>query len=51
VERRRREEFRAARESSFFIESVKRSEIATRLSSAAEALQQACDALAGSLAA
>ena len=50
VERRRREEFRAARESAFFIESVKRSEIAARLSSAAEALQQACDALAGSLA-
>jgi hypothetical protein len=50
VERRRRAELKDARESAFFIESVKRSEIASRLSSAAEALQQACDALAGSLA-
>ncbi|MDE2143838.1 MAG: hypothetical protein KGJ84_15625 [Elusimicrobia bacterium] len=50
VERRRRGELEAARESSFFIDGVKRSEIATRLSASAEALQQACDALAGSLA-
>jgi hypothetical protein len=50
VERRRRGELESARESSFFVEGVKRSEIAARLSSSAEALQQACDALAGSLA-
>ena len=50
VERRRRETRARALESSFFVESVKRSEIAARLSSAAEALQQACDAFAGSLA-
>jgi hypothetical protein len=50
VERRRRETRARARESSYFVEAVKRSEIAGRLSSAAEALQQACDALAGSLA-
>jgi hypothetical protein len=50
VERRRRATIDAARESPFFIDAVKRSEIAARLSAAAEALQQACDALAGSLA-
>jgi hypothetical protein len=50
VERRRREEVRAAAGSVPFVDSVKRSEIAGRLSSAAEGLQQACDALAGSLA-
>ena len=50
VERRRRAARAAALESPFFVEAVKRSEIASRLSSAAEALQQACDALAGSLA-
>ena len=49
VERRRRGELDAARESPFFVDGVKRSEIAARLSSSAEALQQACDALAGSL--
>lgn len=50
VERRRRAALDAARESPFFVEAVKRSEVAARLSSAAEGLQQACDALAGSLA-
>ena len=50
VERRRRDELKAARDSTFFVEAVKRSEIASRLSSSAESLQQACDALAGSLA-
>jgi hypothetical protein len=49
VERRRRETRARAQESAFFVDGVKRSEIAGRLSSAAEALQQACDALAGSL--
>lgn len=50
VERRRRAALDAARESPFFVEAVKRSEVASRLSSAAEGLHQACDALAGSLA-
>jgi hypothetical protein len=50
AERRRREARARALESPLFVESVKRSEIASRLSSSAEALQQACDALAGSLA-
>jgi hypothetical protein len=50
VERRRRATRADAHESSFFVEAVKRSETASRLSAAAEALQQACDALAGSLA-
>ncbi len=50
VERRRRPARAAALDSPFFVDAVKRSEIAARLSSAAEALQQACDALAGSLA-
>jgi hypothetical protein len=50
VERRRRAVRAAAHESPFFVAGAKRSEIAARLSSAAEALQQACDALAGSLA-
>jgi hypothetical protein len=50
AERGRREEARAARESTFFIDGVKRAEVAGSLSSAAESLQQACDALAGSLA-
>jgi hypothetical protein len=50
VERRRRAVIDAARESPHFVEAVKRSEVAARFSSAAEGLQQACDALAGSLA-
>lgn len=50
AERRRLKARSDAHESPFFVESVKRSEIASRLSSSAEALQQACDALAGSLA-
>jgi hypothetical protein len=50
VERRRRAARAAAAEAPAFVDSVKRGEIAARLSSAAEALQQACDALAGSLA-
>jgi hypothetical protein len=50
VENRRRAVRAAAQESPFFVDGVKRGEIASRLSSAAEALQQACDALAGSLA-
>lgn len=50
VERRRRAARAAAQESPFFVDGVKRSEIAGRLSAAAESLQQACDALAGSLA-
>ena len=50
VERRRRAAIDAARESPFFVDAVKRSEVASRLSAAAEDLQQACDALAGSLA-
>ena len=49
VERAFRELETNARESPYFIEYVKRSEIASRLSAAAEALQQACDAWAGSL--
>jgi hypothetical protein len=49
VERRRRAARAAALDSPLFVDAVKRSEIAARLSSAAEALQQACDALAGSL--
>ena len=49
VERRRRAEIRAAAESPFFVDGVKRAEIAGRLSASAESLQQACDALAGSL--
>jgi hypothetical protein len=50
VEVRRRAARAAAHESPFFVDSVKRSEIAARLSASAEALQQAADALAGSLA-
>ncbi len=51
VERRRRAARAAAQGlRAFFVDAVKRGEIASRLSSAAEALQQACDALAGSLA-
>ena len=50
VERRRRVERAAARESPFVADSVKRREIADRFSAAAEALQEACDILAGSLA-
>jgi hypothetical protein len=50
VERRRLAVRAAAHETAAFIDGVKRSEIAARLSSAAEGLQQACDALAGSLA-
>ncbi|MFI5362883.1 MAG: hypothetical protein ACHQ49_13005 [Elusimicrobiota bacterium] len=50
VERRRRAVRAAARESPFFADAVKRGEVASRLSAAAESLQQACDALAGSLA-
>jgi hypothetical protein len=49
VERRRRVARADALDSVHFVEAVKRSEIAARLSSAAEALQQAGDALAGSL--
>ncbi len=49
VERACRELQTNAQESPFFIEYVKRSEIAARLSAAAEGLQQACDAWAGSL--
>lgn len=50
VERRRRAARAAAHESPYFVDSVKRAEIAARLSASAEALQQACDALAGTLA-
>ena len=50
VERRRRAVRVNADESAVFVEAVKRKEIASRLSSAAEALLQGCDALAGSLA-
>jgi hypothetical protein len=50
VERQRRDVREAALESHRFVDSVKRSEIALRLSFAAECLQQACDALAGTLA-
>lgn len=50
VERRRRVVRASAHESPLFVEAVKRKEIAWQLSSAAEVLQQACDALAGSLA-
>ncbi|OGR49615.1 MAG: hypothetical protein A2X40_04840 [Elusimicrobia bacterium GWC2_65_9] len=49
VERRCRAVRAEAHESPAFVESVKRSAISARLSSAAEALQQACDALAGGL--
>lgn len=50
VERRRLDARRAAHDSPFFVDSVKQDELASRLSAAAESLQQACDALAGSLA-
>jgi len=50
VERRRRAVSAEGRESVSFVESAKRGEVSLRLSSAAEAVQQACDALAGSLA-
>jgi hypothetical protein len=50
VERRRRAARGEAAESIRFVDSFKRGEIASLLSSAAEAVQQACDALAGSLA-
>jgi len=50
VERRRRVIRAEAHESVAFVESAKRGEVSLRLSSAAEAVQQACDALAGSLA-
>jgi hypothetical protein len=50
VERRRREAAADARENPVFVESVKRGELSQRLSSAAESISQACDALAGSLA-
>jgi len=50
VERRRRAARAAALDSPFFVDAVKRGEIASRLSAAAEDLQRACDALAGSLA-
>lgn len=49
VERRRRALRAAAHDSPHFVASVKRAEIATLLSAAAENLQAACDALAGSL--
>ena len=38
-----------AHESAFFVDAAKRERLAVRVSDAAEALQQACDALAGSL--
>ena len=50
VERLRRAVGAESRDSVFFIESIKRSEIAGLLSAAAEAVQRACDALSGSLA-
>ncbi|MBI3565615.1 MAG: hypothetical protein HY079_10505 [Elusimicrobia bacterium] len=50
VERRRLGARRAAQDSPFFVDSIKQDELASRLSASAEALQQACDALAGSLA-
>lgn len=50
VERRRLSARRAAQDSPSFVDSMKQDELASRLSAAAESLQQACDALAGSLA-
>lgn len=49
VERLRRVVRAESHDSPFFVESVKRDEVAGLLSAAAEAVQQACDALAGSL--
>jgi hypothetical protein len=49
VERGRRIVVSEAHSSDAFIDSIKRSEIAARLSASAEALQQACDALTRSL--
>jgi len=49
VERARRAVGAESRAGSLFIESIKRGEIAGLLSSAAESVQRACDALAGSL--
>jgi hypothetical protein len=50
VERRRLRARSDAQDSSFFVDAVKQDELASRLSASAEALAQACDALAGSLA-
>jgi hypothetical protein len=50
VERRRRAVRRSAHESPLLVDGLKREEVSARLSSAAEALQEACDCLAGSLA-
>ena len=50
VERLRRAVGAESRGGSLFIESIKRAGVAGLLSSAAEDVQQACDALAGSLA-
>ncbi|OGR96626.1 MAG: hypothetical protein A2V88_01890 [Elusimicrobia bacterium RBG_16_66_12] len=49
VERLRRAVRAESNDSPLFVESIKRGEVADLLSSAAEAVQQACDALAGSL--
>ncbi len=49
VERDRLRARADAHDSPFFVDSVKKDELASRLSAAAEALHQACDALAGSL--
>jgi hypothetical protein len=49
VERGRRRVLEDASQTTFFIAAIKRSEIAARFSAAAEALQQAGDALEGSL--
>ncbi len=50
VERRRLRARSDAHDSPFFVDSIKQDELALRLSASAEAMQQACDALAGSLA-
>lgn len=50
AERRRLAERRVAHDGPFSVGGAQRGEIAERLSSAAEALQQACDALAGDFA-
>lgn len=50
AERRRRAVRAGAQEAPVFVDGVKRGGISASLSSAVEALQQACDALAGSLA-
>lgn len=50
IERRRRRVRADSHETPYFVEGVRRAEVASRWSAAAESLQQACDALAGSLA-